>query len=398
MIRSEDVYLITLELLKKDVRGQGMNIDAFNSISALVNMELYNSYVSKYEGSATVSDIMAPFKVRDTTITLAAGKARLPGVYDRLAGNPTIAYPWGVVTATATVTIVNNPTAKLKITSPNHNLRDGDIVTVTGISVHTVTAQAVHVIDENNFWVNVTYAGADVLTAAAWTLSGAERKQVDMVTELEYSARVGDAALKPTIANPIAVLDGNVTGSITAFANGGAGVVIATSTAHGLTSGMTVVISGSSVAAYNGTYPITVTGTGTFTFAGTWSATGTATWTCTELSQITVYPSTLISVVVNYLKFPPVPLLDYYVASTGIITFLAEGAKQVNVPAGAVYRTGTVGGAAVYVDSATLNWGWDKDVLPHIIYSILQKEGLNIADMNTINLAIAKETKEEAEV
>jgi hypothetical protein len=259
MITSQSVYEITLELLKKDARGQGFNIDAFNSISALVNMELYNSYISKYEGSATVSDIMAPFKVRDTAISLTAGKARLPGALDRLAGNPTIAYPWGVITATATVTIVNDPTAKVKVTSPNHNLKDGDIVTVTGLSVHTITAKAARVIDKNNFWVDVNYAGADVLTAAAWTLAGAERKSVDMVTELEYSVRVGDASLKPTIANPIAVLDGNVTGSITAFANGGAGVVIATSTAHGLTSGMTVVISGSSVPAYDGTYPITVT-------------------------------------------------------------------------------------------------------------------------------------------
>jgi hypothetical protein len=398
MITSQSVYEITLELLKKDARGQGFNIDAFNSISALVNMELYNSYISKYEGSATVSDIMAPFKVRDTAISLTAGKARLPGALDRLAGNPTIAYPWGVITATATVTIVNDPTAKVKVTSPNHNLKDGDIVTVTGLSVHTITAKAARVIDKNNFWVDVNYAGADVLTAAAWTLAGAERKSVDMVTELEYSVRVGDASLKPTIANPIAVLDGNVTGSITAFANGGAGVVIATSTAHGLTSGMTVVISGSSVPAYDGTYPITVTGTGTFTFAGTWSATGTATWTCTELTQITVYPATLISLIVNYLKFPPVPLLDYYVTAVGIIVYLIEGAKQVNVPAGAQYRTGTAGGPAVYVDSATLNWGWDKDVLPHIIYSILQKAGMNIQDMNTINMAIAKETKEEAEV
>lgn len=398
MIRSEDVFNIMLGLLKKDARGQGFGQDEFNHISSLVNMELYNAYVAKYEVDATVSDILAPFKVRNTNLTLTAGLARMPGVFDRVAGNPTIAYPWGVITATATVTIVNNATAKLKITSPGHNLKDGDIITATGLSVHTVTSKAIKVIDRNNFWVDVNYAGADALTNAAWTLTGAERKQVDMVSELEYSVRVGDANLKPTVANPMAVLDSNVNAPITAFASGGAGLVSATSAVHGLTTGMTVTISSSTVAAYNGTYQITVTGTGTFTFPGTYTVTGTATWTCTELTQITVYPATLTSININYLKFPPVPFLDYYVDVNGLIVFMTEGAKQVNIPAGAEYRTGIAGGPAVYVDSATVNWGWDKDVLPHIIYAILQKAGLNTQSMETINMAIAEENKEEAQV
>lgn len=398
MIRSEDVFNIILGLLKKDARGQGFGQDEFNHISSLVNLEIYNNYISKYETSATVSDILAPFKVRNTNLTLTAGLARMPGVFDRVAGNPTIAYPWGVITATATVTIVNNATAKLKITSPGHNLKDGDIITATGLSVHTVTSKAIKVIDRNNFWVDVDYAGADALTNAAWTLTGAERKQVDMVSELEYSVRVGDANLKPTVANPMAVLDSNVNAPITAFASGGAGLVSATSAVHGLTTGMTVTISSSTVAAYNGTYQITVTGADAFTFPGTYTVTGTATWTCTELTQITVYPATLTSININYLKLPPVPFLDYYVDVNGLIVFMTEGAKQVNIPAGAEYRTGTAGGPAVYVDSATVNWGWDKDVLPHIIYAILQKAGLNTQSMETINMAIAEENKEEAQV
>lgn len=398
MIRSEDVFNITLGLLKKDARGQGFGQDEFNHISSLVNMELYNAYVAKYETDAIVSKIMAPFKVRNATLMLTSGVAKLPGVYDRLAGNPTIAYPWGSITATASVTIVNNANAKLKITSPRHNLKNGDVISATGLSVHNVTSKEVRVIDRDSFWVDVNWTGVDVLTNAAWTMATAERKEVDMITELEYSARVGDSNLKPTIANPVSVLDSNVSAFISAFASGGAGLVSATSTAHGLITGMTVTIASSTVSAYNGTYVVTVTGVNTFTFAGTYTATGTATWTCYELTQITVYPATLTSINVNYLKLPPVPFLDYYVNSTGLIVFMAEGAKQVNIPTGAEYRTGIVGGAAVYVDSATVNWGWDKSVLPHIIYTILSKAGLNMQDMNTINLAIAEEAKEEARV
>jgi hypothetical protein len=397
MIRSEDVYSITLGLLKKDARGQGFGIDEFNHISALVNMELWNTYVSKYEVDATVSDILAPFKVRDATLALSGGKARFPGAFDRLAGNPTVAHPWGVITATATVTIVNIPTAKLKITSPRHGLKSGDVITATGLSVHIVTSEAINVIDRDNFWVDVDYAGADALTSAAWTLAGAERKEVDMVSELEYSSRVGDVLLKPTIANPVALIDGNVSASITAFANPGGGLITATSTAHGLTTGMTVTISGSTVPTYDGTYPIRVTGPNTFMFSGTWSATGTATWTCPELTQITVYPITLTSINLGYLRFPDTPFLDYYVTSAGLVVYLTEGDRGVSVPAGAEYRTDPVVGPAT-VDSLTRNWQWDRDVLPHIIYAILQKAGMNIQDMNTINMAIAEENKEEAQV
>jgi hypothetical protein len=359
-------------------------------------MELYNSYISKYEVGSTVSDILAPFKVRNATLTLTGGIVRLPGVFDRLAGNPTIVYPWGTITETGSVTKVNDAVVKLRIKSPRHNLKDGDIITATGLSVHTVTSKAIMVIDRDNFWVDVNWTGNDVLTNAAWTLTGAERKEVDMVTELEYSSRVGDSLLKPTVANPVAVLDGNVNASIVAFTSGGAGLVSATSAAHGLTTGMTVTVTASTIPAYNGTYQITVTGTGTFTFPGTYSATGTATWTCSELTQITVYPATLTSINLNYLKLPPVPFLDYYVTSAGLIVFMAEGAKAVSIAAGDEYRDGSVGPTTK--DSATVNWGWDKDVLPHIIYAILSKAGLNIQDMNTINLAINEEAKEEAQV
>ena len=397
MIDSREVYETVLALAKKDSRGASFNVDEYNSVCKLVNAELWNSYVSKYEVDATVSDILAPFKVRNTNITLTVGMARLPGVFDRLAGNPTIAYPWGAITLTGTVTVVNNANAKVKITSPKHNLKNGDVITATGLSVHTVTSKAITVIDRDSFWVDVNWTGTDVLTNAAWTLTGAERKQVDMVGELEYSVRVGDANLKPTIANPVAVIDSNVTGSISAFASGGAGLVSATSASHGLTTGMTVTVTGVSTTVYDGTYPITVTGTSTFTFTGTYTVTGTATYACSDLTQITVYPATLTSINVNYLKFPPVPFLDYYVTSAGLIVFLAEGAKPVSIPAGAEYRTGTAGPTTV--NSATVNWAWSSDnSLPSIIYSILQKIGINMESINLTQLSTQLNAKEEAQV
>ena len=45
MILSHKVYETALALVKKDVRGSGFNLDEFNNVAALVNMELYNVYI-----------------------------------------------------------------------------------------------------------------------------------------------------------------------------------------------------------------------------------------------------------------------------------------------------------------------------------------------------------------
>lgn len=398
MILSSSVYNIMLAIAKKDSRGQGFNIDEYNDVASLVNMELYNFYVSRYEIDSTISGIISPLKVRGANITLSNGAGRLPGVFDRAAGNPVFTYPTGVITATATVTIVNNATAKLKITSPNHGLKTGDVITATGLSVHTVTAKAINFIDANSFWVDVNYTGADVLTNALWTLSGAGYKEIDMVTEAELSSRYTNSLTVPSRHNPVYVLDGNVSAAISAFATGGAGLLVATSTAHGLEAGNIVTISGSAVTAYNGTYVILSKNANDFTVSGTYTAPATATWTCNEYNQITVVPATISSAILNYIKLPSVPFLDYYVNSSGVIVYLTEGAKQVNVPAGAIYRTGTVGGSAVYVDSATVNWVWDKSVLPQLLYSMLQKLAINLENQGVVAVAMQEELKEESQV
>ncbi len=67
-----------------------------------------------------------------------------------------------------------------------------------------------------------------------------------------------------------------VTGSITAFANGGTNLVNATSNNHGLSTGNEVTISGPN--SYNGVYVITRVDQNTFQFSGQFSQTGTGNW------------------------------------------------------------------------------------------------------------------------
>jgi hypothetical protein len=62
--------------------------------------------------------------------------------------------------------------------------------------------------------------------------------------------------------------------------------VTATSTAHGLTTGNTVTISGASPAAFNGTFVVTVTGTNTFTYSVSSSGTDTATGTISFVASL----------------------------------------------------------------------------------------------------------------
>ncbi len=74
-----------------------------------------------------------------------------------------------------------------------------------------------------------------------------------------------------------AIADGETTGSITVFADGGGGQVTVTSVAHGLTTGDEVVISGTTN--YNGTFIIANTLTDTFEITATWvSDDATGTW------------------------------------------------------------------------------------------------------------------------
>jgi hypothetical protein len=428
MILAHKVYDTCLALAKKDQRGSGFNIEEYNNVAALVNMELYNFYVSKYESGMAVTDALLHLKTRNTALTLTSGQAWLPSTADRLAGNPWVAHPWGVVTATSEVDVVNWSDSKVKVTSADHGLKDGAVVTVTGLSIHTITAKAIHYIDKNSFWVDVNYAAPDVLTSAAWTVVGASYKEVDMLTEEELSVRWADHLTKPTIQNPVCVLDmADKTGSIGTWAGGGyigsissffnATGITSTSTnkvgidfddEHGLSTGDLIYIhdgrdgnTGLPETAYNGTHRVIViddemvwlpdlTYTGDPTFA---------LYTVYYRKRINVYPITIPIVNINYLAFPLTPFLDWYTNDTTYtITYLAEGETLTNQAAGYTYRDGTATNGVLDFVSLTQDWEWDDDLLPQIVYMILQKMGINLENMNVAQIATQLDVKEQSQV
>jgi len=110
-------------------------------------------------------------------------------------------------------------------------------------------------------------------------------------------------------------------------------------------------------------------------------------------SRIKVYPTDTATLYINYLTIPAVPILDYYIASTGLYVYLDEDATGISVPSGAVYSDGTPGPTTVA--STTVDFEWHEDETPIIIDMILQKAGLVLEKQMPIEYGIAKETKEE---
>lgn len=110
-------------------------------------------------------------------------------------------------------------------------------------------------------------------------------------------------------------------------------------------------------------------------------------------SQISVYPAAGITTIyIDFLSIPATPILDYYVASTGLYVYMDAGATNVAIPTGAVYSDGTIGPTTK--NSATVNFEWHEDQTPTIINMILQKAGIVLKQQTAIEYGLAKENIE----
>ncbi len=115
-----------------------------------------------------------------------------------------------------------------------------------------------------------------------------------------------------------------------------------------------------------------------------------------------VYPITLAAnVYIDYLRKPVDPYLDYYVNDTTLErTYLAEGATAVNIPAGYTYwdnttHTEVTGGAAVFRNSATVDWEWGAAELPIILSIFAQIVGIQLPDAALVQVGNVEEQKNE---
>ena len=90
MLSCSDVYYLLLDELRVDKRGLSCEPDEFNRIIRLVNNEMYDDFIDKFEKDQSSSDDLGKLKVHNSSIGLTAGVGSLPSSYYRLIGKPRI--------------------------------------------------------------------------------------------------------------------------------------------------------------------------------------------------------------------------------------------------------------------------------------------------------------------
>lgn len=208
-------------------------------------------------------------------------------------------------------------------------------------------------------------------------------RTIDIITSLEYAKRQDDYLTMPSTSAPVCVIGGRPSGNITAIANYNStvtGTVLVTSAAHGLSTGHYILVNGTTN--YNGGHLITKVDANSFYFTATYVSSQTGTWWAQNTKKLTVYPSSITTIYLDYLREPNKPFLDYYINNTSLeVTFLAEGATHVNVPSGSTYRDGTAGGASVYVDSLTVNFEWDECLFDEVLAEMQKIAAIQLQDI-----------------
>ena len=112
--------------------------------------------------------------------------------------------------------------------------------------------------------------------------------------------------------------------------------------------------------------------------------------------QIYVTPATGITpIVIDYIRVPNVPFLDYYVNDTTLLyTWMGEGVV-VAVPSGSTARDETAG--AANVASLTVNWEFENEDLPLIINLFLKYMGINLPSPELFEGGTVLEDKQDSQ-
>ena len=93
--------------------------------------------------------------------------------------------------------------------------------------------------------------------------------------------------------------------------------------------------------------------------------------------EIRVYPTTITTIYIDYIRTTATPFLDYYVNTTTLQkTYLAAGVQNVVIASPYVYRDGTTGTK----NSASVDWDYSDSDLPLILSYFVQILGLQLPD------------------
>jgi len=96
MLLVEEIYNLLLDELRVDERGLSCDVDTFNRLARLVNQEVYNDLVRRFEADQSNINALGSLKIHNYNIALTAGVGTLPINYGRLIGKPRIVDDDGV--------------------------------------------------------------------------------------------------------------------------------------------------------------------------------------------------------------------------------------------------------------------------------------------------------------
>jgi len=117
-----------------------------------------------------------------------------------------------------------------------------------------------------------------------------------------------------------------------------------------------------------------------------------ATDQATDKITLYVYP-TMTPVLIDYLRVPTDPFLDYYINDTTyVVTYLDEAATAIALPAGSTYRDGTAGPDTIAA-SATIDIEFDDEHEGELLNLFLSKLGIQLRDEMVIQYSNLEQQK-----
>ncbi len=118
-------------------------------------------------------------------------------------------------------------------------------------------------------------------------------------------------------------------------------------------------------------------------------------WASSTSSPILyLYPSSasISTLDITYLKSPVIPFLDYYVDSSNVVHYLAEGETH-TAATGDTFPVGADPSVGNTYISSTLEMEWRNQDRPAILYLLLQHFGITVSDEMLAQYGMAKETE-----
>lgn len=107
-----------------------------------------------------------------------------------------------------------------------------------------------------------------------------------------------------------------------------------------------------------------------------------------------VYPTTITgNVIINYLREPQTPYLDYYINDTTLVRTFLDEAEVVVIPVGSTYSDGTAGDGATPVTSDSMDWEWSDSELAEILSMFCSMLGITYPDQVLLQGGNAEEIK-----